>query len=88
MADYDKLTEYLKGRDDAVVVMSLAEIDELVGGLPASASDHASWWSNSLGTRPHSRYWIDARRQAKPEFTAGRVRFIRGGDNPRGPNQA
>ena len=85
--DYAALTRALRGRDEVVVRMSLAEIDRLVDGLPPSAHKHQAWWANSRTARPHAHYWLDAHRQAKPDFNSGVVSFSRGGENRRGPNQ-
>lgn len=72
---YEVLTEYLSGRSEPVIELTFAELDRLVGGMPASARKHQAWWANSRTAQPHARYWLDAKRRAKPDFNAGRVRF-------------
>jgi hypothetical protein len=86
MPKYRELTLYLQSRTEPVVILSFSEIERIVGPLPRSARQHRAWWSNSTASRHQARYWIDARRQATPDFNAGVVRFTLGGDNPRGPN--
>ena len=84
--DYPALTRHLMKQGAPVVTMSFAEIERIVGPLPKSAKEHRAWWSNSKASRHQARYWIDAHRRATPDFNAGIVQFIIGGDNPRGPN--
>jgi hypothetical protein len=43
---YDALRQRLSATRETTVTMSLAEMDELVGGLPASARTHRAWWAN------------------------------------------
>lgn len=87
MPDYRALTEYLRRQAEPVVTLSFAQIERIVGALPKSATTYQAWWANSTVSRPHAHYWIDAHRQATPDFNAGLVRFSVGGDNPRGPNR-
>jgi hypothetical protein len=76
MSRYDGLTDHLRSRTEPVVELTFLEIERLVvGGLPASARKHATWWPNTTGAQPHSGAWLDARRHAKPDFIKGRVRF-------------
>jgi hypothetical protein len=51
MAQWNALTAAL--RHDRVT-FTWPELDRLVGGLPASATNHRAWWS---GDRPHVRVW-------------------------------
>ena len=41
------------------ITLGFAEIADLVGGLPASASEHQAWWSNSR-SHPNTVAWLDA----------------------------
>ena len=50
-ADWGALTNYLRGKPETVTV-SWRELEDVVGGMPASAIDHAAWWG---GMTPHSR---------------------------------
>lgn len=53
-AQWRLLTEFLRAADDNVT-LTWAELDAIVGGLPASAVDHyPQWWR---GDRPHTRAW-------------------------------
>ena len=53
MADWSLLRSAL-GRVDESVRYTWDELDALVGGLPASATNHRAWWS---GDRPHVNAW-------------------------------
>src|SRR4051794_2981257 len=53
MADWSLLRSAL-GRVDGSVRYTWKELDDLVGGLPASATKHRAWWS---GDRPHVNAW-------------------------------
>lgn len=76
MRDYEPLTAFLLDRSEPVVELSFAELDRLVvGGLPDSAHRHTAWWANSRYAHSHARHWLDAGRQAVPDFNGGRVRF-------------
>jgi hypothetical protein len=86
MPNYKELTAYLKSQNQPTVVLSFSQIERIVGILPKSATEHRAWWSNSTASQHHARYWVDAHRNATPDFNAGLVRFTVGGDNRRGPN--
>lgn len=75
---YGPLQQHLAGLTASSVSMSFSEVAELVGGLPASASNHRAWWSNESGDRPtQARAWMDAGwRVAEVNLTAERVRFV------------
>jgi hypothetical protein len=73
--DYEALTGYLRVRSEPVVVVSFAELDRVVGGLPASARKYSAWWANSRHSQPHAFAWLDAGRRATPVLTSGQVRF-------------
>jgi len=68
---YAPLTEYLRSRDDPVVELNFDELDDLVGGMPASARRHPAWWANSRTAHDHARAWLDADRRASPRFNEG-----------------
>lgn len=72
---YAPLTECLRSRAEPVVELNFDELDELVGGMPASARRHPAWWANSRTAHNHARAWLDAERQASPRFNEGYVRF-------------
>ncbi|WP_433799780.1 DUF6884 domain-containing protein [Actinomycetospora sp. CA-084318] len=56
MDRWTRLVEHLSDGGDRVRV-SWAQLEGLVGPLPASASNHRAWWS---GDRPHVRAWRTA----------------------------
>ncbi|WP_446697334.1 DUF7662 domain-containing protein [Thermomonospora cellulosilytica] len=81
-ADWARLTAFLTARpeDEDSVTLSWAELDQIVGGVPASAVRHyPQWWH---GDRSHVRAWKSA------GYTAVRIRpgrsvtFRRSGGNP------
>jgi hypothetical protein len=86
MPTYQALTGHLKTRQEPVVTMSFAEIERITGPLPKSAKEHRAWWSNGKTSCRQAQYWLDAGRQAKPDFNAAVVRFSIGSDTRRGPN--
>src|SRR4051794_250799 len=53
MADWSLLRSALSRVDDSVRY-TWNELDDLVGDLPASATQHRAWWS---GDRPHVNAW-------------------------------
>ena len=55
---YGPLHVFLASRDDSVTAMAFADIEALVGELPASARLHRPWWAN--GTNQQARAWRDA----------------------------
>ena len=56
-ADWSRLTAYLS-QAEGDVVLSWAELDAIVGGIPRSAIDHyPQWWH---GDRPNTRAWREA----------------------------
>ena len=78
---YAPLTEYLRGRAEPVVELNFAELDALVGGMPASARRHPAWWAISRTAHDHARAWLDAERRASPRFNEGCVRFTSASDS-------
>jgi hypothetical protein len=55
---YGPLRDFLASRSDNVATMAFADIEALVGELPASARQHRPWWAN--GTNQQARAWRDA----------------------------
>ncbi|WP_460625298.1 DUF6884 domain-containing protein [Intrasporangium mesophilum] len=53
MANWNLLTAWL-GQTGDTVTLTWSELDEIVGGLPPSASKHRAWWS---GDRTHVHAW-------------------------------
>jgi len=58
---YDRLGDRLRAVTGDVVVLRFDDIDETVGGLPASAYRHQAWWANErTGSHVQARSWMDA----------------------------
>lgn len=77
MSKYNALTEHLSSRP-APITMTFAELDRVVGGLPASAGRHRAWWSNEVdGTHVQARGWLSAnRRVGDVDLNTRRVTFV------------
>src|SRR5712672_691647 len=78
---YLLLYQYLENRYANTVVLTFAQIEDLLGfTLPDSARVHQEWWTNKdpNDTPPsHSRSWILASRTATPNLRAQTVVFER-----------
>jgi hypothetical protein len=89
---YAALGPHLAGLPDEFVMLSLAQIERILGRpLPASARRHRAWWSNERsGTHTHARAWMDnGWRVDAVDFPSGTVRFRRSMTQrvkPNGPN--
>lgn len=87
MRHYEDLTALLIPRKEPTVIFAIDKLAQSIrGGLPPSARKHSAWWANSRTAQPHAHAWLDAGRQAKPDFNAGLVRFALGPEVVRGPN--
>ncbi|GAA1457754.1 hypothetical protein GCM10009603_08960 [Nocardiopsis exhalans] len=83
-ATYARLTEFLRGSTRDVVTVAWDELDEVVGGLPASAVNHyPQWWH---GDRSHTRAWRRAGYELESVSPEHSVTFRRKGepDDPQG----
>lgn len=80
-APYRALHAYLKGRYADTVVLTFAEIEDLLGfALPQPARVEAGWWANGDDNpSPQSRVWTQASRRATPNLFARTVAFERVG---------
>lgn len=80
-AEYRSLHKYLDERYANTVVLTFAEIEDLLGfELPAVARLEQEWWLNADadGTpSAQSRSWTQASRTAKPNLLARNVVFER-----------
>ncbi len=80
-AEYRPLHKYLDGRYADTVVLTFAEIEDLLGiPLPDVARSDLAWWSSGEpgGTPPaQSHSWTQANRTAKPNLRAAIVVFER-----------
>lgn len=61
MAKYDPLRLHLAQLPDIEWTPSFGEIEEILGSaLPASATEHRTWWANSGGLLVHQEAWLTA----------------------------
>lgn len=75
-ADWSKLVAHLQ-RSGERVVLSWAELDAIVGGVPATAGRHRPWWS---GNRTHVRGWRSAGFSIADLRMGESVTFVRSSD--------
>lgn len=76
--EYRALYNYLEHRYASVVVLTLEQIDALLGfALPVPARTERKWWTDPVDTHRHSAAWTEAGRTAAPNLAAGTVRFER-----------
>lgn len=57
--EYQALYEWLGSTDASQIVLTLAEIEDLVGALPTAAWVRPQWWTNT-GLSPQARAWLYA----------------------------
>jgi hypothetical protein len=80
-AEYLPLFKYLDGRYADTVVLTMAEIEDLLNmTLPDPARVELGWWGNpdaAAAVSPQSRSWIKANRTAVPNLKAQIVVFDR-----------
>jgi hypothetical protein len=81
-AAYQPLHLYLKGRFADTVVLTFAQIEDLIGvALPDGARLEREWWADAdaAGTPSvQARSWVQAHRTATPNLGACNVTFVRG----------
>ena len=79
--EYLLLYNYLENRYANTVVLTFAQIEDLLGFvLPEQARLHQEWWTNAMKNPASSNYadsWILARRTATPNLAAQIVVFER-----------
>ncbi len=76
---YRFLHKYLENRYADTVVLSMGQIEDLLGfSLPVHARTDPAWWTNADDAlAPQSEAWRLAHRTAKPNLGAGNVVFER-----------
>ena len=78
---YQFFYKYLETRFAETVVLTLGQIEDLLGfGLPASARADSGWWTNAPEDAADHRCsdaWTLAHRTARPNLKAGHVVFER-----------
>src|SRR3954466_6874690 len=75
---YALLYKYLENRYAETVVLTFAQIEDLIGfRLPDQASSQTEWWTAEAATGPssHSKAWTLASRTASPNLMARTVAF-------------
>lgn len=79
MSKYAPLRRRLESEPGPTLEVTFAEVDAIVGGLPASARRHSAWWSNEEeGTHVQARAWMHAGWRVEAVDRRGeRVRFVR-----------
>ncbi len=86
MTKYRKLTRHLNALPAKTKHhrMRFAEIERAVGfRLPASASRHRPWWSNSAAGHSHARAWLEAGWKVETvDLSEGVVIFTRQDSSP------
>lgn len=76
--EYRALYTYLEHRHASVVVLTLEQIDALLGfALPAPARTERNWWTGTVDVQTHSAAWTEAGRTAAPNLAARTVTFER-----------
>jgi hypothetical protein len=60
-------------------MLSFAQLDRLIGGLPPSAREHPSWWGNTVNdSHVHAHAWVSVGWLAEADLQNERVRFVKG----------
>lgn len=78
MAKYDPLFKLLCREPNEQVHLTFAEIEAVVGPLPASARKYSAWWGNEPGGGSHvqAQSWLNAGREVESvDLRHERVRF-------------
>ena len=73
MSKYSPLTSYL-GRIDESVTLTWPQLNEIVGGLPASAGTYQAWWR---GGHVQDQAWKAAGFEVTDVRLGSRVTFVR-----------
>jgi hypothetical protein len=81
LGKYRALHKYLENRYADVVVLTFAQIEDLLGfALPQLARTYHAWWTlgeTNVDGPPHSDAWTQAGRTATPNLQARTVSFER-----------
>jgi hypothetical protein len=77
--EYRALYIYLEHRYASVVVLTLEQIEALLGSpLPTAARTERTWWTGGgVDLQPHAAAWTGAGRTATPNLSARTVTFER-----------
>jgi hypothetical protein len=75
---YLSLHTYLANRYSSVVVLTFAQMEDLLGSpLPAAARHDSAWWSDDHRNFGHTNSWRLAKRTAVANLVAQTVTFER-----------
>lgn len=80
MAKYDPLHRYLRRQPAAEVVLTFAEIENLLVAMLPKSAYRREWWSNEASTasrHSHAQAWMAAGYAALPMIDRERVVFRR-----------
>lgn len=79
MSKYSALRRRLESHAGPSVDVTFRELDDIVGGLPASARRYAAWWSNEReGSHVQAHAWMEAGwRVESVNLTTETVRFTK-----------
>ena len=79
--EYEPLYTYLENRYATIVVLTISEIEDILGfALPAGARTERAWWTGADQGTPAGAYadaWKSANRTAMPNLMARAVIFER-----------
>lgn len=76
---YDRLGEYLRGRNADRVTLTFDDIADIIGDeLPESARRYAAWWANDP-KHSQAKAWLDEDYKTEAlSLAEERVTFVRG----------
>jgi hypothetical protein len=79
MTKYAPLRRYLEAQTASELPLTFSEIEKVLGfRLPASARNHAPWWSNHVGTHVNAAAWREAGwKTSRVDLGGERVTFVR-----------
>ncbi|HCQ53249.1 MAG TPA: hypothetical protein DIV82_03815 [Brevundimonas diminuta] len=80
MAKYDPLNRYLRRQSAEEVVLTFAEIENLLVALLPKSARRREWWGNevsSVSSHVQARAWMTAGYLAHPAIDRDRVTFRR-----------
>jgi hypothetical protein len=76
--EYRGLHDYLERRYASVVVLTLEQIESLLGfPLPTPARTEREWWTDVVDPKRQCLAWTEAGRTAAPNLGAGIITFER-----------
>ena len=76
--EYRPLYTYLEHRYASVVVLTIEQIEALLGfTLPGPARTERDWWTDTVDAHRHCAAWTEAGRTAEPNLAARIITFER-----------